>query len=48
LLAGLALPALGWSVGPEAAAMGWLLGALFIGLGMMAGAGAAERGKTRN
>jgi hypothetical protein len=39
LLAGLALPALGWSVGPEAAAMGWLLGALLIGLGMMAAAG---------
>jgi hypothetical protein len=36
LLAGLALPALGWSVGPEAAAMGWLLAALHVGLGAMA------------
>lgn len=48
LLAGLALPALGWSVGPEAAAMGWLLCALLIGLGLMASAGAAPREKTRN
>jgi hypothetical protein len=39
LLAGFALPMLGWSVGSEAAAMGWLLAALLIGLGMMAGAG---------
>ena len=41
LLAGLALPALGWSVGPEAAAMGWLLAALLVGLGTMAIAGRA-------
>jgi hypothetical protein len=39
LLAGFALPLLGWSVGSEALAMGWLLAALLIGLGMMAGAG---------
>lgn len=36
LLAGLALPALGWSVGPEAATVGWLLAALLVGLGAMA------------
>jgi hypothetical protein len=39
LLAGLALPVLGWSVGPEAAAVGWLLAALHLGLGTMAIAG---------
>jgi len=40
-LAGLALPALGFSVGPEAAALGWLLVALLVGLGTMALAGRA-------
>ena len=39
LLAGFALPALGFSVGPEAAALGWLLAALHVGLGTMAIAG---------
>jgi hypothetical protein len=40
-LGGLALPVLGWSVGPEAATMGWLLAALHVGLGAMALAGRA-------
>jgi hypothetical protein len=39
LLAGLALPLLGWSVGPEAAGIGFLLVALLVGLGTMAVAG---------
>jgi len=39
LLAGFALPVLGWSVGPEAAAVGFLLVALLVGLGTMALAG---------
>ena len=39
LLAGFALPALGFSVGPEAAALGWLLAALHVGLGTTAIAG---------
>jgi hypothetical protein len=41
LLAGLALPALGFCVGPEAAALGWLLAALHVGLGAMALSGRA-------
>lgn len=41
LIAGLSLPFLGWSVGPEAAAMAWLLAALHVGLGTMAIAGRA-------
>src|SRR6187455_3090639 len=41
LLAGFSLPFLGWSVGPEAAAMAWLLAALHVGLGTMAIAGRA-------
>ncbi|HEX6276312.1 MAG TPA: hypothetical protein VFZ53_24900 [Polyangiaceae bacterium] len=36
VLAGFALPALGFSVGPEAAALAWLLAALHLGLGTMA------------
>jgi hypothetical protein len=40
-LAGFALPALGASVGPEAAALAWLLAALHVGLGTMAIAGRA-------
>ncbi len=39
LLAGLMLPLLGWSVGPEAASTGFLLVALHAGLGTMALAG---------
>ena len=39
LLAGFALPVLGWSVGPEAATLGFLLVALLVGLGTMALAG---------
>jgi hypothetical protein len=39
LLAGIALPVLGWSVGPEAASLAWLLAALLVGLGTMALAG---------
>jgi hypothetical protein len=39
LLAGLTLPVLGWSVGPEATAAGFLLVAMLVGLGTMALAG---------
>lgn len=39
LLAGFALPVLGWSAGTEAAGIGFLLVALLVGLGTMAVAG---------